>query len=204
MIIDELLEKAFCEGYEYAQREFSDKKKKTKKKIGTALLLTGGAGILGGSGVAAGARIAHDILSIKHAKDTTDYLNDFSKLEEKEARGFKKVDDVKEKIIKQAKKGRSGTDPILNNDINKIRYVSDLYKNKIIENINEEKEALNKKFLNKKEALTKKINKASKVHKYGTRAALASLALSGIGSLLDPAPNYKRKKSSKKSKNKEK
>lgn len=57
--LNELLDKAFCEGYEYAQAEFSEKKKEEKKKVklrdidshrglGRSYFLGGAQGAIGG------------------------------------------------------------------------------------------------------------------------------------------------------------
>jgi hypothetical protein len=45
--LDDLLEKAFCEGYEYAQKEFSDKKEDKKRKDGVKKLRKSNAGLAG-------------------------------------------------------------------------------------------------------------------------------------------------------------
>ena len=53
--LDELLERAFCEGYEYAQKEFAEKEeKKEKKHTGTKVAAIGGGTAVAGVGTLAG------------------------------------------------------------------------------------------------------------------------------------------------------
>ena len=67
--LDELLERAFCEGYEYAQREFAEKKEEGKKKhtgakvagiaggaVGTTALSAAGVAKLGENAIDKGAK----------------------------------------------------------------------------------------------------------------------------------------------------
>lgn len=74
--LDEMLEKAFCEGYEYAQKEFAEKEEKEKKPIGKGALIGAGTGAVGLAG--AGAIIGESRLR-KFKKNVSKQLTDKQK-----------------------------------------------------------------------------------------------------------------------------
>ena len=64
--LDELLERAFCEGYEYAQKEFAEKEeKKEKKHTGAKVAAIGGGTAVAGAGGIYGADKLGKVLAKK-------------------------------------------------------------------------------------------------------------------------------------------